>query len=133
MIGVVRINPGSDRYKLWMDAFGSETVPVSSIIPYPTNIKGGPAYDECMKTGNAPSSEFEFNREDVALSSTLKNVYKVDMFAMRQDDRSRLLGFVAKYLQKQEHEISWIVWGSHGVDIMDGTDLTVYYESEFAF
>lgn len=118
MVPTVRISENSKRYETWMKMFGTDCVPVTSPNTLMTHIKGGPAA--------------KHDSEVCASDSELGACFKVDILALPLDNRATLLAAVAAFLGKPESEITSVVWGLSGVDIVDGPDLTMHYESQFA-
>lgn len=118
MVPTVRISENSKRYETWMKMFGTDCVPVTSPNTLMTRIKGGPAV-AC-------------DPEACASDSGLGACFKVDILALPLDNRAVLLAAVAAFLGRPESEVTSIVWGLSGIDIVDGPDLTMHYESQFA-
>lgn len=118
MVPVLRISKESERYDLWMDMFGADCVPVTTSAPVFTNLKGGPAK--------------LYNSEIFVFGPEWGLCYKLDILGLSPEHRSILLSNVSSFLGQQECEIAGTVWGSSGIDIVDGPDLTMSYESQFA-
>lgn len=118
MVPTLKISKESKRYKSWMDTFGTDCVPVTSSITVMTHIKGGPST--------------QLNSEVYSLGPEWGLCYKVDILGLSPENRSKLLTAVADFLGRPESEVTSVVWGSVGVDIVDGPDLTMIYESQFA-